>query len=117
MLLDIKPENGGLVLAVTMRFPEHHHGERKRLSINRQGQLLVEARQQPTERYRPLGFDQFARTGQGKIGFEGRSTEGGRTADLKVSFEVHGDRLTMRQSAMPLNGAERGQNVTLERVK
>jgi len=117
MIFEAKTEKDGLGLAITMRFPDQHQGERKHLSIDPSGRLIVEGQGEPVERYRPIGFHEFAAKGEGKLGFEGQSTEGGRNAELKVSFEVHGDRLIMHQSTKPQNGPEQGQDVTLERVK
>jgi RNA polymerase sigma factor (sigma-70 family) len=118
MLVDVKPEKDGLGLALTMRFPDIHQGERKHLSIDSKGQFVVEGQEgQPTERYQSQGIREVAAKGQGKLQFAGRSTEGGRTADLRVSFEIGANRMIMHQSAKPLNGPEQGQDVTLERVK
>lgn len=117
MILVCKPEKDGLGLSFTMRFPDIHQADRKHLSFDPKGQFVVEAQGQPIERYNPTGLPEFAAKGGGKIAFEGRGGEDGRKADLKVSFDIQGDRLIMHQSAKPENGPEQGQDVTLERVK
>jgi RNA polymerase sigma factor (sigma-70 family) len=117
MLVEAKPEKEGLGLALTMRFPDIHQGERKHLSIDSQGRFIVEGQGQPTERYQSQGIREVAAKGEGKLQFQGRSGGASHAADLKVSFEVQGDRLVMHQSSKPLNGPEQGQDVTLERVK
>lgn len=115
--IDMVPEDTGRRLKVTIRFPEQHQGERKHLSVERDGRLKI-GEGNEFDRFETKGLGELAATGKGTLDMTGHQEPSHGGGDVRVSMIVEGDRLTMRQEMRPDGAATwRRHEAKLERVK